>query len=223
MEFKIEQINSDETGAMFFKNYIDYAIKCGFGENLLARDVQEYIGANLFVIIDDLYQGKLLVKPTVLHMETDDGKKKKKTVKEKTVYGSAAVIDGVISSVFKDESVACSGDINALKMLMPVLINSGGNKLVCKGELAKRYMAFGFVLVAHAAPGFVNGEHLPEKFYLYKPKENEYPPPDEYERFKTYEEAFEYLKGFMAKKRKLCSPANRSHFLDQIYLAESTL
>ena len=171
------------------------------------------IGADLFVIVDDLYEGKRIVKPTVLFAVDEEGK-----AHEKTVYGGAAVIDGVISSVFKDTSYACSKNINALAMLMPILMDSGGNKLVCRGELLEKYMAFGFVPIAHAVPGIVGGEYSPEKFYMFKSKEHE-EIPQNISKFENYGEALGYLKNFAPKKKTLSFAANRSHFLDEIYLS----
>jgi len=195
--YKVEQlkIENDIDGvraAKLFKWAVSHAM--GFdpaNSNLIDRPLEEYIGKGLFVINDHSCAHKPLI-----------------------IAGGAVLDGGFIASVFKDHSYSCTENYRSvLPSLITAMTEYGGDRLVCKGDLAKIYMSFGFMPVAHATPGVVKGKYLPEKFYFYKPKENEKTPKTP-ERFETYEDAFQYLKGFSAKKRKLGLPTSRSHFID---------
>ena len=192
MKYKVEQLKIDnDTDGVKAAKIFKYAVKHAMSwntehqNNLIDRPLEEYTGQGLFVINDNsCYKDQPGDSPLI-------------------IAGGAVLAGGFIASVFKDQSYACAEKYKGmLSSLMAAMIEYGGSRLVCKGELAKVYMPFGFVPVAHAVPGIVNGEYMPEKFYFYKPKENEVLP-SKPEKFETYNEAFRHLKAFTPKKKTL--------------------
>ena len=197
--YKVEQLKIDDDpngvkAAKLFKYAVSHSIKSDPRYNLIDRPLEEYVGRDLFVIND--------------YSCSDTG----------LIIAGGAVLDGgFIASVFKDNSYACTKNYkDVLSSLVAAMIEHGGDRLVCRGSLAERYRAFGFIPVAHAAPGLIDDNYLPDKFYFYKPKENE-TLPSKPKKFENYDEAFQYLKAFMKKKKTLAA-TNRSHFLDDIYI-----